>query len=166
MEKCSCGCKDEKYEQLVAIVAEHQTEEGALISILHQAQELYGCLSLTVQKHLSELLHLPIAEIYSVATFYTQFHLQPKGKYNIQVCLGTACYVKGSGLILERLEQELGIKSGHTTEDKLFSLEICRCVGACGLAPVLMVNEDVHGRLLPDDVTRIIDQYKALPAGV
>ena len=128
--------------------------------MLHEAQEVYGYLPLSVQKVISEGLNIPLAEIYGVITFYTQFSLNPKGKYKIQVCIGTACYVKGSGLILEELKKQLGIDVGQCTEDGKFSLDACRCIGACGLAPVVTVNDEVFGRLTKDDVSKILEKYK------
>lgn len=158
--QCKNTCVDPKAQELQAIIEKHKGEKGALIPVLHEAQELYGYLPIQVQKMISEGLGVSLAEIYGVVTFYTQFSLQPKGKYKIQVCLGTACYVKGSGQIYEKLKQELGLKGDGTTDDGLFSLEACRCIGACGLAPVIMINEDVYGRLVADDVPKIIAQYR------
>lgn len=112
------------------------------------------------RKKIAEGLNIPLAEVYGVVTFYTQFSLNPKGKYKIQVCMGTACYVKGSGAILEKLKEKLEIDVGECTSDGKFSLEACRCIGACGLAPVIMINDDVYGRLVPDDIEGIIEKYK------
>lgn len=158
--QCKSACVDPKAQELQIIIEKHRGAKGALIPVLHEAQELYGYLPIQVQKMISEGLGVSLAEIYGVVTFYTQFSLQPKGKYKIQVCLGTACYVKGSGQIYDKVKQELGLKEDGTTEDGLFSLEACRCIGACGLAPVIMINEDVYGRLVADDVHRIIQQYR------
>ena len=113
-----------------------------------------------MQKTIAEGLNISLAEVYGVVTFYSQFSLKPKGKYRISVCLGTACYVKGSDKILEEVEKELGIKCGECTEDGLFSIDSCRCVGACGLAPVMTINEDVHGKLKPEMVKGILDKYR------
>ncbi len=160
--KC-CGCgtmKDERMDMLDEIIKKHVHERGALIPVLHEAQELFGYLPIEVQKKISEGLDVPLAEIYGVVTFYTQFSLQPKGKFKIQLCMGTACYVKGSGKILDKLKEKLGIDVGDITEDGKFSLEACRCIGACGLAPVMMVNDDVYGRLVADDIEGIISKYK------
>ena len=128
--------------------------------VLQEAQAIYGYLPLPVQKTIAEGLNISLSEVYGVATFYSQFSLKPKGKYRISVCLGTACYVKGSDKILQEVEKELGIKVGECTEDGLFSIDSCRCVGACGLAPVMMINEDVHGRLTPEMVKGILDGYR------
>lgn len=136
--------------------------KGALIPVLHEAQELYGYLPMQVQKAIADGLGVSLAEIYGVVTFYTQFSLYPKGKYQIQLCLGTACYVKGAGLIYEELKKELGLQEDGVTEDGLFSLEACRCIGACGLAPVLTINGEVYGRLVADDVHKIVQKYREL----
>lgn len=155
-----CCCKDSKEQKLDEVIAKYKGTRGALISVLHEAQEIYGYLPMSVQKKIAEGLGISLAEVYGVVTFYTQFYLEPKGKYRINVCLGTACYVKGAGLILDKLSEILQIKSGQCTKDGLFSLEACRCVGACGLAPVIMINEDVYGRLTADDIPAIIQSYR------
>ncbi len=153
------GTKEQE-EQLMAVIAEHKDQEGAVIPVLHKAQEIYGYLPIEVQEMISEGLDVPLAEIYGIVTFYTQFSLNPKGKYHIGVCLGTACYVKGSGDILDKIKEILGIDVGECTPDGLFSIEATRCIGACGLAPVLTVNDDVYGRLVVDDVAGIIKKYQ------
>jgi NADP-reducing hydrogenase subunit HndA len=156
---CGCCCADTKAQELEQIIAKYKDQRGALIPVLHEAQEVYGYLPLSVQKKIAEGLNVSLAEVYGVVTFYTQFSLNPKGKYKINVCLGTACYVKGSGDIFNKLSEVLKIKNGECTSDGLFSLDACRCVGACGLAPVIMINEDVYGRLTVDDVPGIIQSY-------
>ena len=128
--------------------------------VLQEAQGIYGYLPLEVQTMVSDGLGISLSEVYGVATFYSQFSLTPKGKHKISVCLGTACYVKGSDKILEAVENQLGIKSGECTADGLFSIDSCRCVGACGLAPVMTIGEEVYGRLVPDQVKKILDSYK------
>ncbi|NLO39244.1 MAG: NAD(P)H-dependent oxidoreductase subunit E [Ruminiclostridium sp.] len=158
--QCNSTCVDPKMQELQTIIEKHKGTKGALIPVLHEAQELFGYLPIQVQKKISEGLGVSLAEIYGVVTFYTQFSLVPKGKYKVQVCLGTACYVKGSGQIYDKLKEELGLKEDGTTDDGLFSLEACRCIGACGLAPVIMINDDVYGRLVADDIPRIIAQYR------
>ncbi|NLM45826.1 MAG: NAD(P)H-dependent oxidoreductase subunit E [Firmicutes bacterium] len=162
MSKCSCGqeVKDTREEKLEEIIAKYRGTKGALIPVLHEAQELYGYLPFDVQRKISEELNIPLAEIYGVITFYTQFSLVPKGEYRIQVCLGTACYVKGAGHILDKFKEILGIDVGGCTEDGKFSLDACRCVGACGLAPVVMINDTVYGRLKPTEVEGIIEKYR------
>ena len=127
--------------------------------VLQGAQEIYGYLPSEVQKLVSEHLEVPLEEVYGVSTFYSQFSLNPKGKYKISVCLGTACYVKGSGEVFDKLSECLGIKGGECTADGKFSLEACRCIGACGLAPVLTINDDVYGRLVADDILGILEKY-------
>lgn len=146
--------------QLDEIIEQHKDEKGALMPIMQKAQEIYGYLPPEVQKHIAIKMGVPVSEVFGVATFYSQFLLNPKGQYPVSVCLGTACYVKGSGLLMEKLESELGIPSGGVTDDGKFSLEATRCIGACGLAPVLTVGEDVYGRLVPDDIQGIIAKYQ------
>jgi len=157
---CCCGCADSRTQKLQEIIEKYKDTRGALIPVLHEAQELYGYLPLEVQKAISEGLNIPLTEIYGVVTFYAQFSLKPKGKYRINVCMGTACYVKGAQLILDKLQEKLGIHVGDCTEDGKFSLEACRCVGACGLAPVMMINDDVYGRLVPDQIESILEKYQ------
>jgi NADP-reducing hydrogenase subunit HndA len=149
----------EQENKLIGVIDEHRDVKGALITVLQQAQEIYGYLPIEVQKIISERMNIPLEEIYGVASFYAQFSLNPKGKHKISVCLGTACYVRGAGKFFERISEELGIKSGECTPDGKFSLEACRCIGACGLAPVMTVNEDVYGRLTADEVDKIIAKY-------
>ncbi len=150
---------DEKEKKLQEVLNKHKNTKGALIPVLHEAQEIYGYLPLSVQEAVANSLGLPLSEVYGVVTFYTQFSLYPKGQYKIQVCLGTACYVKGSSAILDELKKQLGIEVGQCTKDSKFSLDACRCVGACGLAPVLMINEDVYGTLVPGDIAKILKKY-------
>lgn len=152
------GTKEQE-EQLMKAIAEHKGQDGALIPVLHEAQNIYGYLPIEVQKIISDELGVSMAEIYGVVTFYTQFTTNPKGKYNIAVCLGTACYVKGSGTLLDKIKEKLGIDVGECTPDGKYSIEATRCIGACGLAPVLTVNEDVYGRLTPDDIDGILAKY-------
>ena len=150
----------EQEQRLQKVIEEHKGQKGALMPVLQGAQEIYGYLPIEVQKMISLGLDIPLEEIYGVATFYSQFTLNPKGQYKISVCLGTACYVKGSGDIFQRLQEKLGIQSGMCAPDGKFSLDACRCVGACGLAPVLMVNDEVYGRLTVDDVDTILAKYQ------
>lgn len=163
---CNCCGSDPMAQKLDQIIAKHKDTKGGLIPVLHEAQELYGYLPMAVQKHVAEGLGIALADVYGVVTFYTQFSLNPKGKYKVSVCLGTACYVKGAGPIFDKIAQILKIKSGECTEDMLFSLDACRCIGACGLAPVIMINDDVYGRLTPDEVPAIIEKYKKMEVGV
>ena len=149
----------EQAEKLAAVIKSLKGQEGAVMPALHQAQELDGYLPPEVQKRIADGLEVPLEEVYGVSTFYSQFSLTPKGNYHISVCLGTACYVKGSQKLLDRLVEKLGIEPEECTEDGRFSLTACRCIGACGLAPVLTVNEDVYGRLAPEDVDGILAKY-------
>lgn len=146
-------------EQLLKIISENKGERGALMPILQHAQEIYGYLPIEVQTIIARELDIPLEKIYGVVTFYSQFSLYPKGQYKVSVCLGTACYVKGSGDIFNKLTELLQIESGQCTADGKFSLDACRCIGACGLAPVMTVNDDVYGRLTVDDVTGILEKY-------
>lgn len=150
----------EQEEQLMSVIAAHKGSDGALIPVLHKAQEIYGYLPIEVQTMIADGLNVPLAEVYGVVTFYTQFSLNPKGEYKIGVCLGTACYVKGSGDILEKIKEDIGIDVDGCTSDGKFSLEATRCIGACGLAPVFTINEDVYGRITADDVPAILAKYK------
>ena len=147
-------------EQLYKVIAELKDQPGSLMPIMQQAQEIYGYLPIQVQTMISDATGHPLEEIYGVATFYSMFNLNPKGRYRISVCLGTACYVKGAGRIFEKLQELLGIGSGECTPDGKFSLDACRCVGACGLAPVIMINDDVYGRLTPDELPNILKKYQ------
>lgn len=150
----------EQEAALRKIIAGLKDTRGALMPIMQQAQELYGYLPSEVQTIISDELEIPLEKIYGVATFYSQFALQPKGKYQVSVCLGTACYVKGAGTIFSKLEELLGITNGECTADGRFSLDSCRCVGACGLAPVMMINDEVYGRLAPEDIPGILAKYQ------
>ncbi|WP_313582993.1 NADH-quinone oxidoreductase subunit NuoE family protein [Lacrimispora sp.] len=153
------GTKEQEAALKEAIALLKDTK-GSLMPIMQKAQEIYGYLPIEVQTIISDETGIPLEKIYGVATFYAQFALQPKGKYQVSVCLGTACYVKGSGDIFHKLEEILGITNGECTSDGKFSLDSCRCVGACGLAPVMMVNGDVYGRLTTDDVHDILAKYE------
>jgi NADP-reducing hydrogenase subunit HndA len=150
----------EQERQLKEILFHLKGEKGALMPALQQAQAIYGYLPMEVQKIVADGLEVPLEEVYGVATFYSQFSLNPKGRYKISTCLGTACYVKGAGDIFNKLVEELGIKGGECTADGKFSLEACRCIGACGLAPVLTINEEVYGRLKLDDIGTILKKYR------
>ena len=164
MKKCPCSMPfngtPEQEAKLKAIIQEKKHIEGCLMQIMQDAQEIYGYLPLEVQQMIAEGLGISIEEVYGVSTFYAQFALSPKGKYNISVCLGTACYVKGALKLLDRLVELLGIQPGECTPDGKFSIEACRCIGACGLAPVLTVNEEVYGRLTENDIEGILAKYK------
>ena len=145
--------------QLKEVIAAHKEQPGCLMPVLQQAQEIYGYLPIEVQAIVAEGLGISLSEVYGVATFYSQVRLNPKGIYRISICLGTACYVKGAAKVLEAVERKLGIQVGECTPDGLFSLESCRCVGACGLAPVMMINDEVFGRMTPEQVPVILEDY-------
>ena len=149
----------EQEERLREVIAQHKGQDGATMPVLQAAQEIFGYLPEEVQIIIAEGLDIPLSEVYGVASFYAQFTLNPKGRYQISICLGTACYVKGAGDILAAVEKKLGIGPGGITADGKFSLDACRCIGACGLAPVMMINEDVYGRLTPSQVAGILDSY-------
>ena len=152
------GTKEQE-AQLFEIIEKHKNEPGAIMPVLQEAQNVYGYLPIEVQKMIADGLDIPLEEVYGVATFYSQFSLNPKGEYKISVCLGTACYVKGSGDVFDALIKKLGIQGGECTPDGKFSLEACRCIGACGLAPVMTINDDVYGRLVADDIPGILAKY-------
>ena len=149
----------EQEQQLMEIIENSRHDKSLLMAVMQQAQDIYGYLPIEVQTMIAEGMDVPLEKVYGVATFYAQFSLSPKGEYNISVCLGTACYVKGSGDIFDKLSEKLGIGADECTEDGKFSLTACRCIGACGLAPVLTVNEEVYGRLTVDDVDDILAKY-------
>ena len=149
----------EQEQQLTSWLEQHKDMPGAAMPALQKAQEIYGYLPIEVQRMVAEGLGKPLAEIYGISTFYSQFSLCPKGAYKISVCLGTACYVKGSGTIYEKLQEMLNITGGECTADGKFSLDACRCIGACGLAPVMTINDDVYGRLTGDELEEILSRY-------
>jgi len=149
----------ENLDVVKAIVAEHREVPGCLMQILQETQEKYGYLPLELQGTIADELGMPLTEVYGVATFYSQFNLTPKGKFKIGICLGTACYVRGAQPIIDKVNSILGTQVGDTTEDGKWSVDATRCIGACGLAPVLTVNEDVYGRLVLDDIAGIIEKY-------
>jgi len=147
--------------ELKKVIAKHKNQPGGLMPTLQEAQGIYGYLPYEVQKMVAEGLDIDLSTVYGVATFYAQFSLVPKGKYIISVCLGTACYVKGADKVLTAIEEKLGIKSGECTADRKFSIEACRCVGACGLAPVMTVNGEVYGKITPEQAVKVIESYMA-----
>lgn len=153
------GTKEQE-QKLVSIIADYKDMKGSMMPILQEAQEIYGYLPLEVQKIIARETGRPVEEIYGIATFYSQFKLNPNGQYAIAICLGTACYVKGSGLILDEISKELGLAVGSTSKDGKYSLEATRCIGACGLAPVMTINGDVYGRLTPAEIPAILAKYK------
>jgi len=149
----------EQESELFELITAYRDERGALMPVLQQAQDIYGYLPIEVQKMIAEGLDIPLEEVYGVVTFYGQFNLNPKGKYQISICMGTACYVKGAGLVLERIEEKLGIRSGDITPDGMFSLDATRCLGACGLAPIMTINDDIYGCVAPADIGGILEKY-------
>ncbi|MBP3638192.1 MAG: NADH-quinone oxidoreductase subunit NuoE [Clostridia bacterium] len=151
----------EKYVQLDEVIAKHKGTPGALMPVLQEAQNIFGYVPMDVQQIIADGLGTTLAEVYGVATFYAQFSLEPKGQYVVGVCLGTACYVKGSQKVLDKLAEELEVPVGKTTADGMFTLNATRCLGACGLAPVMMINDEVYGRLVPEDIPGIIAKYRA-----
>ena len=157
--KCCCGGsnKDEKLEE---VLGKYTQDKDNLIQILNEIQETYGYIPKHVQKRISEYLNISMAEVYGVITFYSRFTLEPKGKYNIAVCLGTACFVKGSETVLDKAKEMLKIEVGKVTEDGKFSIEATRCIGACGLAPVFTVNEEVYGKATPELMEKVIKEYQ------
>ena len=151
---------EEQRIKLDEVIAAHKGQPGALMPVLQEAQEIYGYLPPEVQTYVAHGMGVPASEVYGVATFYAQFLLNPKGEHPVAVCLGTACYVKGSGILMDKLEEMLGIGNGEITDDRKFSLDATRCIGACGLAPVLTIGEDVYGRLVPEDLKDILAKYQ------
>ena len=149
----------EQEKKLMEVINASKHDKSLLMAVMQQAQDIYGYLPIEVQTMIAEGMEVPLEKVYGVATFYAQFSLSPKGEYNISVCLGTACYVKGSGDIFDRFSELLGIGADECTADGKFSLTACRCIGACGLAPVLTVNEEVYGRLVKEDVDGILEKY-------
>ncbi|MBR0121540.1 MAG: NAD(P)H-dependent oxidoreductase subunit E [Clostridia bacterium] len=150
----------EQEAKLKKIIDESKHDKHLLMTVMQEAQDIYGYLPFEVQAMIAEGMDIPLEKVYGVSTFYAQFALSPKGKYNVSVCLGTACYVKGSQALLDKICEVLEIGTGECTADGKFSVEECRCVGACGLAPVFMVNDDVYGRLTADDVKGILAKYE------
>lgn len=149
----------EQEAQLQSVIAENKGDKSMLMHVMQQAQLIYGYLPFEVQVMIADGMDIPLEKVYGVSTFYAQFALSPKGKYNVSVCLGTACYVKGSQTVLDKIIEILGIEPNECTADTKFSLEACRCIGACGLAPVMMVNDDVYGKITPDEVVDILAKY-------
>ena len=161
-ESKQCNCGNNKQDKFIKqLFSEYKPIKDNLIQMLNEIQEHYGYVPTEIQKELSEFLSIPMAEIYGVVTFYSRFSLKPKGKYNISVCLGTACFVKGSQKIMDRLLERLQIKPGETTKDGLFSIEETRCVGACGLAPVFTVNGEVYGKATVQKLDQVLDELLA-----
>lgn len=149
----------EQEQKLKQVIAEHKGMQGALMPVLQKAQEIYGYLPVEVQTMIADGLNVPLEEVYGVSTFYAWFTLNPKGRYQVSVCLGTACYVKGSAAVLDKVSEVLGVEPGSITKDGKFSLEATRCLGCCALAPVMTINGEVYGKLTPDEIPNIFAKY-------
>lgn len=159
---CISNVSSEKFKVLGEYIDKNDLKENDLISVLHKAQELFGYLGEEVQLFVSQKLEVPVSKVYGVITFYSFFTTEPKGKYVVNVCAGTACFVRGAGEIIEEFKKSLNIEVGETTEDGLFTLDTLRCVGACGLAPVVMVNNRVYGHFTKKNVEEVINEHKRL----
>lgn len=153
------GTKEQE-EKLLAVIAKYKDVKGSMMPILQEAQDIYGYLPIEVQQFIAENTGVSLEEIYGIVSFYAQFKLNPDGEISIAVCLGTACYVKGSGDIIEEISRQLNVPVGGTSEDGRYSIEATRCIGACGLAPVLTINGEVYGRLTKADVPTILEKYR------
>lgn len=158
--ECTNRTKNLCFEELKEFIENLDETKGELITVLHKAQEIFGYLPMEVQEFISENTNIPISEIYGVITFYSFFTTTPKGEYPISVCMGTACYVNGAEKILNEIQRELGIKVGETTTDGKFSLDVLRCIGACGMAPVILIGKKTYGRVKADEVKNILKEYR------
>lgn len=156
---CCNNDKNQMYKDLESFINNLPSKEGALIEVLHKAQHIFGYLPSEVQAFVAEKLNLPLSNVYGVVTFYSFFTTEPRGKYVVNVCMGTACFVRGAGDVLKEFEKQLNIKSGETSSDMKFTVGSLRCVGACGLAPVVTVNDKVYGHVSTDQVSKIIGEY-------
>ena len=157
-----CGCAHSEtalLERIAELTAEYKGKEGSLIQVLHMAQGIYGYLPLEVQEVIADGLDIPLAEVSGVVTFYSFFATQPRGKHAIRVCLGTACYVRGGKKIVERLREILGVEIGETTKDRIFTFEVARCIGSCGLAPAMSIDDQVYKQVNPDKLEQILQRY-------
>ncbi|WP_163469565.1 NAD(P)H-dependent oxidoreductase subunit E [Fusobacterium sp. IOR10] len=155
-------CKDNVgFKELDEYISSLEDKQGSLIIILHRAQKIFGYIPEEIQEFIGRKINMPVAKIYGVVSFYNFFSMKPKGKYQISVCTGTACYVRGADKVLEAIKKELNIQVGEVTKDGVFSLDCLRCVGACGLAPVIIVGEEVHGKVKPNEVKNILVSYLA-----
>ena len=161
---CQACDNKQKYEELSRFIAEHKDEKGPLMPIMYKAQEIFGYLPLEVQNFIAESMGIPLTDVYGVATFYSQFTLEPMGKYKVGVCMGTACYVRGAQKVMDKFIEELGVPVGKTSKDGMFTLQATRCLGACGLSPVATVNDDVYGQLTEKDVPDIVAKYRKAEA--
>lgn len=150
---------EEMFKELDEFIESVNCDEKEMIAILHRAQEIFGYLPMVVQSHIAKKVNVNVSKVYGVVSFYSFFSMVPKGEFVISICLGTACFVRGSDKILERVEEILGIKNGETTPDNKFTITTLRCVGACGLAPVMQINDQTYGNITPEDVDAILAKY-------
>lgn len=155
------GSRKEAYGKLDPVIEKWKDEQGGLLPIMQNAQEVVGCIDEDCADYLSSKLGVPVSTIYGVATFYSQFTLEPKGKYTFAMCMGTACYVRGAQDVMDELEKQMKVAPGKTDDEGFFTLEATRCIGCCGLAPAMMVNDEVYGRLVPADIKGIVEKYRA-----
>lgn len=164
VKSCQCCCSEEndqqKLDMIADVIEKYKNREGSLIQVLHMAQNIYGYLPLEVQKFIAIGMDKPLSEVSGVVTFYSFFSTQPRGQHIIRVCLGTACYVRGGKKIIDRLEQILDVEVGGTTSDRLFTFEVARCIGACGLAPAMMIDDVVYKQVNPDKLDGILAKYR------
>lgn len=158
---CACGkeTEQEKFDRIREVIKEYKGVDGSLIQVLHIAQGIFGYLPEHVQQFVAKEMNVPLTEVYGVVTFYSLFSTRPKGENTVRVCMGTACYVRGAKDVLQALAKELGIKVGGTSEDSKFTLEVTRCIGACGLAPAITVNDKVYQKVDPQKVNEILAEY-------
>lgn len=163
-KNCQCGCgeesKQQKFDRIAEVIEKYKNREGSLIQVLHISQNIYGYLPLELQKFISERMDKPLSEVSGVVTFYSFFSTQPRGEHTIRVCLGTACYVRGGKKLVDRLEQILDTPVGGTTRDQKFTFEVARCIGACGLAPAMMIDDVVYKQVNPDKLESILAKYE------
>ena len=157
---CSNPQRDQLFEELAAFIDALPDRTGSLIAVLHKAQEIFGYLPREIQEYVADKLNESLANVYGVVSFYSFFTMVPKGEHAVSVCMGTACYVRGAGKVLDEFQKQLGIKSGETSTDGKFSIDALRCVGACGIAPVVLVGEKVYKKVEVKEVKEIIDEYK------
>ncbi|HOO11654.1 MAG TPA: NADH-quinone oxidoreductase subunit NuoE [Bacillota bacterium] len=150
----------DNFQKLQQVIDEYKDRPGSLIPIMQKAQDIFGYLPMKVQQYIADGLNVPLQNIYGISTFYAQFTLEPKGEHSIGLCMGTACYVRGAQLVLDKVQEQLGITIGETTKDRKFTLVATRCLGCCGLAPVMMIDDDVYGRLTPDKIPEILKKYQ------
>lgn len=160
-EKCACAGteKERAYQQIANVIDLYKDKEGSLIQVLHLAQSIYGCLPLEVQEFISKGMGIPLSEISGVVSFYSFFSPEPRGEHTIRVCLGTACYVRGGKRVVEHLQEKLNVELGGTTGDGKFTLEVARCIGACGLAPAMMIDDEVFKQVNVNKLDGILSKY-------